>query len=437
LADAADPPTVAGALRWLTLALIVSAVLFNGVLAAINGNVFPVSRTMVIICELGIFAGIALVLAATRIHKSDWPAFALLFTMVIIALLISIGEDRLYPDQIRNYGIIALFTLLGSRCDEALVRKAFAIVSVVVLLFLILELASLPTYTALFHPASYFEQTRGVEQRDFNDTGLFASTLGYAGRFSYGIFNAPRTSSIFVEQVSLAGFATVLEVFLLGFWQRLSNPWRVLHTALIILILLSNNARAASTLCVLGLIGYFAYPRLPRYFNLLLAPLLLLGSLSFLDLFNAFYMRGDNLVGRLGVSWRALYSIDFRTLLTGAIDRSVHMLDAGYAYVIMSTTIFGLIAFWLYASLIVPQTTAPKRRVAWGLALYLFSWLLIGGTAVFTIKTASLIWLLAGFMRRSNEPHSATDSEIAELSGRRAANIRLLRPARTHSVSAT
>jgi hypothetical protein len=60
--------------------------------------------------------------------------------------------------------------------------------------------------------------------------------------------------------------------------------------------------------------------------------------------------------------------------------------------------VLGLLLHWLFVTFIVPQRSPEQQRCAYGLAVYTFTNLLIGGTAIFSIKVAALLWLLVGFM---------------------------------------
>jgi hypothetical protein len=85
------------------------------------------------------------------------------------------------------------------------------------------------------------------------------------------------------------------------------------------------------------------------------------------------------------------------------ISKSSTFLDTGYAYVICSTSVLGLLVFWLYVGVIVPQHTTIQKRCAYALALYIFGNMLIGGTAIFAMKVAAPLWLLVGTTAKRGE----------------------------------
>ena len=93
------------------------------------------------------------------------------------------------------------------------------------------------------------------------------------------------------------------------------------------------------------------------------------------------------------------------------------LMDSGYPYVIYSSTVLGLILHWLYVCFIVPQHTPEQRRCAYGLAVYTFMNLLIGGTAIFSIKVSAVLWLLVGFMSAPQRNSVLSPQSLAPLSG--------------------
>jgi hypothetical protein len=261
----------------------------------------------------------------------------------------------------------------------------FRIVSTLVLGFLLLEMISLELYVWLFQPAKYLEASRGIRQFELNDTGLFANALGFRDRFSFGVFSGPRTSSLFLEQVSLPGYATVALIFLSAKWQNLQISDRALQIGLILLIVLSNNSRTSAGLLFVIAAGY-------------LLPVFCLGA-AFLIVGPADKAFGsDDLVGRLSVTVANLSLLDVKDYVLGSVAVAAHSYDSGYVYVLVSGSMLGAIALWIYVTLVPGADTIAQRRAHWSLAFYVYVWLLIGGTAIFTMKTAGLLWLLIGHM---------------------------------------
>ena len=384
-------------IAWPIVGLAVLALSFNGVLAIVNAHGLSLTITHVAAVEAAILAGVAVTVLTRGMCAADAPALALAMAFVVGALLMSFINGGLVVEALRNVAIIVLFTMLGIRSTAATIRATFAVAIALVLGVMLIEIASVPLYSGIFNPFSYYLNTRGLGEVDYGDTGLFGNALGFEGRFTFGLFTTPRTSSIFVEQTSLANFASVVAIYLVTMWQRLGWPERALAIGFVALALLSNNTRLGSTFAVLTLVGYAVYPRLPRA-GLLLLPLVLIAASVALT-HHLGPSKEDDLAGRIGLSMRLLSLTDLPAAIGARAFESGRFPDSGYSYVLFSSSLVGAILLWLYVALVVPYRTSEQRRCAWALAVFLFVNLLVAGNAVFSTKVGALLWLLAGFMR--------------------------------------
>ena len=218
--------------------------------------------------------------------------------------------------------------MLGSRVKISYVDRTFTILSAIVLLVLILEISSTADYVYLFKPAAYFEATRGIEKFSWDKTGLFKNSLGFEGRLSLNPFSKFRTSSVFLEQVSLANFGGVIIVYLLSRWSEISRSTRALHYVCLIMILLTTSTRTSIALAGIGLLGYWIYPKLNRPATLALAPILLLVS-WFIVLYKG-ASDEDDLAGRLSRTIRSLASLNADSYLGARADLLPLFADSGY-----------------------------------------------------------------------------------------------------------
>lgn len=377
---------------WPVVALTFFAMAYNSILAFINCHLFFVNVTLVMASEI-IIIGLGLVLWVNRgLKKADRNILYFVGCFIVISLVMSILNQRIYVDALRNMLIVGVFIGLGKSVNIATVKTAFMLCTVLVLGVLLIELSSLPTYASLLKPAQYFVNTRGFAEMDYDDTGIFKNALGFDGRFSYGIFTGPRTSSIFLEQVSLANYAAALCIFMLSLWPHVSFKVKFMHIATVLLVVLSNNTRTTSILLVLSIVGYYLYPRIPKYTSVLLAPAIIV--LGIVVYYMNPYARGDDFVGRTSFTGYVLTHMGLSEYFGMSIDKLALLGDNGYPYLIYSSTIFGMIVFWLFVSLVIPQDSPPQRRCANSLALYIFINLLVSGTATFSMKVGAPLWLL-------------------------------------------
>lgn len=383
-----------------TVTVTVFATLYFGILALLNAHVFPVSYAVVAGAEGIILISALVIVAQIRFQEGDALPLILLFAFTLLSVWASLINDLIYPDPLRNMAIIALFTLLGLRAPPQVADRIFAILSIVTLLFLAIEIISTDLYVAILKPASFYQNFRGYEAKEWDESGLFGNALSFASRWSFGLISH-RTSSIFTEQVSLANFAGVLTVMVLTRWSMMSMRLRILHVVTILGILLTNSSRTSTMLAVASVAAYPLYPRLPRYGTLAFVPLVLLSAFGLIAVTGL--SQNDDLVGRVSITVRALERGDLAFWLGAEVGRAASFLDTGYGYLIASTSLAGLLLFWLYVSMVVPQRDAIQKRCAYALALYVFGNMLIGGTAIFAMKVAAPLWLLVGTTARRND----------------------------------
>jgi hypothetical protein len=302
----------------------------------------------------------------------------------------------------RDYLLIGVFFLLGGLISFRALNTVMILLAFIIFIFMILEGWFVSSYVDIFQPGLYYANTRGVNDDGLETMGLFRNALGFAERFSYGIFNTHRLSSIFLEQVSLANFSTVIALYVSAFWSRIQSHERLLYVALIIFIILTNNSRTASILALLIFGGFFIFPRLPKGISILYMPTILLMVTAFFYNGHEIYsLRADTLQGRLEYTLSLLSRIDIQTLIGGNLKEVNNTFDSGYVYVIYSQTLVGLITLWLFASLSVPHTDKSSARLSHGLCLYIFLNLLIGA-AVFSIKVSAPLWVTAGFLLKEH-----------------------------------
>lgn len=379
--------------QWIIAGLTLFAVLFNALLAMANALVAPMSTAIVTVCEIGILGAGMLVILTSGFRREDrWP-MALLYLFLLLAAGMSLVNGFPFPDAIRNVAILCVFTMLGLRASESTLRTVFVAMSALVLAVLLLEIVSTTTYVRLFEPASYYQNTRGSEIKEWDDSGLFQNARAFAGRFSFGLIDH-RAASLFLEQVSLANFAGIMSIYLVTMWQRLTWWERLGHLGVVTLALVANSTRTSTVIAMASIGGYFIYPLLPRYLNAFIAPAILVGG--FLLIGYTGMVEEDTLIGRVSITVGILREMDLSVLFGMEAARARTWLDSGYAYVIGSASVVGAIALCCYFCFIVPQVDKTTRRLAWALSVYVFFNMMIGGTAIFSIKIAAPLWLLVG-----------------------------------------
>lgn len=390
-------PVPAATINIAAIWLVLGGLLYNALLAFLGARGMPINKAMVAGAEFLVLGGAGLALLRSGFRPIDTPALLLIGFFVLDALAVSLMSGLPFPDMARNAAIIGLFVMLGARVDELAVRRVFAIAAALVFVILLLECIDVKSYAALLEPGRYFEVTRGISRFELDEIGLFANALGFDDRFSILNLVGHRTSSLFLEQVSLANFATVLTIFLVVMWPRLSWKVKLAYPLLIAMILVTNNSRTALAIALVAPIIYYVAPKLPSIVTLLLVPMVLAAAVV-VDLV-APPSREDDLVGRLSLTVRTLKGLDASALIGARAGDAANFLDSGYTFVIYASSLIGMIVLWLFLSFISAGEGAAQRRASLMSGLYLFLNLTVSGTSVFSIKTAALLWLLVGFLR--------------------------------------
>jgi putative polymerase len=381
----------------------VLGVTYNAILAFINHNIMPLTPTAVVMSEILILAYSFGYILKKGLFEEDIIPLAYLLATIVLTVYVMVINKAGYIDHLRNVLIIFAFTVLGRWSNERTLRLAFKICCVTVLAVLVCEIISTPAYVALVHPAEYFQNTRGVPPATYSDAGLFRGALGFEGRFSFGLIDH-RSSSIFLEQVSLANFCGVMVIYLVSFANRITLFDRLIFVSTIVLILVTNDTRTMLIFAIVSAMGYVIYPFIPKIFNFLMMPgIVMVGFVIHAFKPNA---HDDDFVGRISGTVRNIIAMDLPATMGLELDKATTFVDSGYVYITYGATIFGLIMFWLFVSFYPAGQTPNQKRLCHSLSLFMFLNLMIGSTAIFSMKTAGLGWLLVGFLK-FNEGNTA------------------------------
>ncbi|MEM5581333.1 hypothetical protein WNZ15_02650 [Roseibium sp. AS2] len=391
--------------RDTAIALVVlAATVYNAILAVVNAHVTPLGFTGAAATEMLILLSALVIIVNRGLFEKDLAPLFLLVVTLVFSVYVSVINRAPVIDFSRNMLIVFCFAALGSRAGLRTVKFVFLAAASLVLLVLLMEMFFVNQYGDFFFPALYFENTRGLERSGYFDTKLFENALGFEGRFSFGLINH-RSSSIFLEQVSLANFAGVLMIALVSLWGHFTRAQRAFCLLTIVLILLTNDSRTMLIFAFICIAGYFVFPSLPKMFTLLYLPIILfLGFIVYLVNPDA---AGDDIPGRVVLTMSKLSEMDLLTLLGFSAEKASTLADSGYVYVIVIGTVFSLILFWLFVCLFPAGNTTEQRRFGHAFAVFIFMNMMIGGTAVFSIKIAGLLWMLAGAMRHLPAPRRA------------------------------
>jgi hypothetical protein len=376
--------------------LVVISILLNTILAFMTAHIFPVSKTLVILSELLIYLCSIFLIIKAGYNGGDEPVYQLFAVIIFSTILVSLAGGFVFVDAIRNFLIVCIFTLLGLRVTAEYLHKAFFFVTVFVFVFLAIEIFSLELYVSILEPAKYYASSRGQGTSEFNALGVFNAALGFANRFSYGIFSGPRASSVFLEQVGLGNFAQILCIYLLVFTTALKPVTKYFYLLVIFVAVTSAESRSAGGLIILFGLVYLLKDFIRSYINATFFPLVLCFGFLVLNLFDLSY--ADNLSGRFYLGMKHLADFGLLDLVGGGIKNINNYWDSGYPYLLASTTIFGMFSFYIFSSFYLHQGFERAKLLAILVTLYIFLNIIVSGNSIYSIKTAPLLWLMFGFV---------------------------------------
>lgn len=383
------------------LFIVLLATLFNSLLAIINGNIAHLNEGHVVISEAAILATACYYIWKKYNNlKQHWLSFSFIYAIILIFLWVSLFYQNIYIKSIRDMMLIPIFVILGGLAEEKGLIKMMRFLTIAIFSVMIIEGWFTDLYVLIFKPAAYYASTRGVQELSTDSSGLFRNSLGFTGRFSFGIFETHRLSSIFLEQVSLANFSMILGIFTISLWKNIKKNDRVLFVTAILFILFTNNTRTGSIFNLILFIGYFLFPKIPRFTPLLYTPALIL--FSFIFFYDPHFHEAtlsDDMKGRIGLTLYKFSHMDVASFFVGDVSQMPHVQDSGYLYLIYSQTGLGFILYLIYTSIIVPDIDASTKRFSHGLSLFIALNLLIGA-GIFTIKIAAPLWFIAGYMAK-------------------------------------
>ncbi|HEX5125152.1 MAG TPA: hypothetical protein VFW00_00285 [Rhodocyclaceae bacterium] len=377
----------------LVTGILIASTAYQAVLCLIHTHFFPASPALVGLAELSIY------LACVPLLLRQFPP-GVLATIVAIGAsitLMTLLRNAVDLKPLRDLAIPVLFYWLGRNAGS--IDLADRILKQIVLLVLVAGLFELllpNVFTQIFNIFSYYVSQGGitVDTNFISDSRLQLNGLrpeGIGRTILPVLFGSHRISSIFLEPVSLGNFAVITAAW--GF----AKPREEIRTALFfivsaaVLIALSDSRYGLLMFGLLFALRLSMVDRLPG-----LAILFPFMSILFLLALAVLQpdVVGDNIVGRLTTSGRALTGFDMPMIL-GITGSNINFGDMGYAYVL---TRFGLfLALYLWLSLwLIPVSNSTGTRFRVYLALYIALILCVSGTSLFALKTAGLAWFLLG-----------------------------------------
>jgi putative polymerase len=377
---------------WVAV-IITFAVCNLSLLAFLNARGVDVSSATVGLAEAMVFA------LCLGVQVRRLPPWTLALGLGVVSWIVLTWLIRQRPDlkSVRDLLIPILFLSLGRQlADRVFAQACLRWITALVVAVAVLEVLFTDAYGTLFNTFSFYAGLGSISESAAMFGGQTLTLNGFRpdgiGRTLLPeLLGAHRTSSLFLEPVSLGNFAVIVLAWNLSLdWRDRDKPalWMVLAALLLIVL---SDSRFGMLMAAL-LLGYRLLP-MPAFRWVAPAfPFLLFGAI--LAVARLLPLADDTLLGRISGSGQALLDFDAAELmgLSGALQGYG---DMGYAYVLSRFGVLQAIALLLVLFLMAcPSNRAQRFRAM--VVLYFFSSLAISGTSVFALKTAGLMWFLLG-----------------------------------------
>jgi putative polymerase len=375
-------------------AILIAALSFNAVLAVVNAHVSPLTPAAVIACEVTIVAAaLAVALSSYRKEMDVWLVFAGI--LVLVALFRSLATQQIEARSLRDVLLIPTFVILGMSFNRRHLTELILITHAIVLAVLLLEIVNASLYSDVFKIQDYYVATRGYRYEDFwNKTSdLFVSGTRPQDRF-FPFFGMHRMSSIFLEPVSLGNYCVAITAFLCAQWETLRAGARWFLSLSVATAIVACDGRFAALASFL-VIGVSAVASLaPKHAAVIYLPAIT-ALTALLTILGGYVPGSDDFIGRIALTWALLSQLDLTEFLGASDHYLAAAVDSGLAYTIITQSLIGTCIIWLF----IVYGSADERRdqVRYNHALCMYvSLLLMVSFALFTIKTAALLWFIHG-----------------------------------------
>jgi putative polymerase len=394
-------------LNLLPSILVVWATIFNGVLAIVNAHVTTLSPVSVMGAE-GLTVGLAHFWAFKHFReemKVWYVLLSIMFALFLVrSLLTGVPEIR----YVRDVLIVPTFIVLGMTSQRENMTKTVCIIHLIVLVVMFYEAINTDGFARLFEIQDYYIHTRGYQEDNFwnKESELFVNAVRPQDRIFLPFLDLHRLSSIFLEPVSLGNYCVLITAYMCATFPSLSRMERWFLGLGNVSILIGSDGRLAAVSSAVIILASLAAARLPRGSALFYLPgAVLIATLA--TYFGGFHDGPDDFAGRTAHTVTLLSQCDMPELI-GISERLLGLAsDSGVVYMILTQSLIGMSLIWILIVAGAREDRLEQIRYTHAIGIYL-SLAMIVSNAVFTIKTAGLLWFVQGVLQKREGAGSAT-----------------------------
>jgi putative polymerase len=412
---------VTAPLRLVPAAIVLGSVLFNAVLAIVNGHVTSLGSAPVIACEVALVAA-AHAVALTHYRREMLPWYLLMGVFAFIAVYRSLALAEPDVKYLRDVMIIPTFVVLGMTFDVSRLNRIVLTIHAIILAVMLFEAIDTSAYSELFRIQDYYISTRGYDVTSFwnSDSDLYVSATRPDERM-FSFIDLHRLSSAFLEPVSLGNYCIIITAYLSARFRRMSRGalWFMIGGNLLMIIGCDGRLAAASSVIIIA--ATMIAPRLPRHSFILYAPGIVLCAFVLVHMLGL-QAGPDNFSGRIAHTVRLLEDYGVPEFLGVSNQYMSRAVDSGLGYLITTQSIVGSVVLYLVFALASADQTREQRRFNHAACLYLGLSLIVS-FAFLTIKTAALLWFVHGTLQRRRSREGVGAKQAARLAIRGSATL--------------
>lgn len=412
--QAAYTAAPAGKRTWLADAfpglVIAGCLLFNFLLCFANTHLLHLSGAYVILSEL-ILVGCALTFSLRHIDRRKMYWLVVLYLQAVLLIVLSIAKEEILAKPLRDVLILPVFMLLGlSACKTRFTPILLALTGLVALVALY-EALWVESFLNWFNVREYFIAKGADNDFSFTETDLFVSGIRPGGRFLLD-FGFHRVSSVFLEPVSLGFYGFIVGAYAVAVRERMQRrQYMALMALALFLVWIADGRMALGALAVMWAARPL-FARLDHRMSLFIFPALFLLS-AVIYTWELMSFDGQGTGARIFSTMSKLGELDV-PILFGLSHFPGLTVDSALLDLLNNHGIFGFLLFWLSPILFRGSLPREARIYLFGVSLFLAFGFLFSA-AIFTIKTAALLWFIYGYLiikypqpeQQESLPHAA------------------------------
>jgi putative polymerase len=380
--------------------IVIGCVLFNFLLCFANTKGINITGTHVILSELTLVS-MASLYAFCCLDQVNWYWLIIIAAQIVLMSALSVLRDDILFKPLRDVLIMPVFIALGLSSAKVDFTKPLLWLSAFVGLIALFEAFFLKSFTGLFDIKDFFI-AKGYDASSFQYTegDMFVSGIRPAGRFFPFPFEIHRISSVFLEPVSLGFFAFISGLYFVAMKDRLPRSQVLLAIFVTLLLIWLGDARMAFASLVAVILFRPVFARLDHRLTVLIFPAALLFGLFVVES-GMFNLTGEGLGARLLWTFQGIWSTKNGQFF-GVRPYDIAMVDSGFLYMLSCQGIWGFLLYWL-PPIFFKNKFSREARIYWfGASIFLTSGFMVSD-AIYTIKTASLLWFCYGYILARTE----------------------------------